>query len=101
MNTAPCDMCGEPTGEVQYEGPANRSIRQVATGSDNGEKGGKQRVGRVLWCRKYGREVFPNCMLGAQVVTGNWDPQKCVCVWTEALGVAEVKRLHGVQTPTD
>lgn len=81
-NVAPCDSCRVSTGEVQYEGPANMSIRQLATGSDCGDKVGRQRVGRILWCRRCDRNIFPNCILGVQVVTKNWDPKRCVGVWT-------------------
>lgn len=89
MCVAPCDVCGEPTGETQYEGPSNMSIRQIATSSDCGERGGRQRVGRILWCRKCDRDVFPNCMIGSQVASTGWDPKRCTCVLTPRGGLVQ------------
>ena len=34
MTCVPCDVCNEPTGEMQYEGPAEQSLRKIEVCSD-------------------------------------------------------------------
>lgn len=81
LKCVPCDVCNEPTGDMQYEGPAELSIRQLEVCSNGASGEYRCRYGRVQTCGSCNCNTMTNCTLDIRTVNGSWDPRGCQCAW--------------------